>query len=451
MSTPMEVGVMKEKIGFSSALTIDAAFKIYRKGFFVQLGLAYFWSLLLLAAVGLVVWLGMFVIMPPLAANAQNPLLFSISAMLVVFAIAVSISSFFRGLMEGAGVIHARSLSLIGAKELKFLEVIKMTFANSLRVSSVTLAQTLILIPIVLIVSLIHIPIIGSTEIGSILSALLNPSWRTIISVLLILATYAVCKSLFFTSVPIAIFEKNRFFSAVIKSCKTIISERGFLKVFGFTLLWTLTSLGNFTLIFLIFYILLPSPAALPPIVFHAVLAYIVAIATSPIWRNLSVLMYEPPTSSDDNVAGSGARVLAGAVDLLIFAGVFFAVFGLLLWYFRSNAVLINLSNIELVGWMVIILAFFVTYTVYNVYFEIFEGGQTIGKRIFGLRVVTLNGRELRPLQSILRNFFRIMDMLLAAPVFMMLRSDSLRIADILMDTKVIYKKEKEYAANELF
>jgi len=58
------------------------------------------------------------------------------------------------------------------------------------------------------------------------------------------------------------------------------------------------------------------------------------------------------------------------------------------------------------------LIAYFVISTGYGIALEWFWHGQTLGKRILGLRVMDGEGRRLRPAQVILRNLMRPLDML---------------------------------------
>ena len=46
----------------------------------------------------------------------------------------------------------------------------------------------------------------------------------------------------------------------------------------------------------------------------------------------------------------------------------------------------------------------------YGGLFETFWNGQTPGKRLLGIRVITLDGQPINALQAILRNVLRIVD-----------------------------------------
>jgi uncharacterized RDD family membrane protein YckC len=100
------------------------------------------------------------------------------------------------------------------------------------------------------------------------------------------------------------------------------------------------------------------------------------------------------------DVAGLLSRALAWFTDyLLIFAG--YAVIVLL---FAA------LGTVWAV--MLIILGIFVLDMSYFAFFEIYYAGQTPGKRLFNLRVISLTGTRIRFADAMIRNLLRPVDML---------------------------------------
>ena len=76
-------------------------------------------------------------------------------------------------------------------------------------------------------------------------------------------------------------------------------------------------------------------------------------------------------------------------------------------------------------------------------YFTIQESivGFTIGKKIFGLRVVDINGNPLTFSKAITRNFFRIIDHVIIGYVLIIVRKDNRRLGDIIAGTKISQQK----------
>jgi len=72
---------------------------------------------------------------------------------------------------------------------------------------------------------------------------------------------------------------------------------------------------------------------------------------------------------------------------------------------------------------------------------ELFMRGQTIGKRVFGMRVVKANGFSLDPLSILLRNMFRVVDQLSVLWVVPLLSRRSQRFGDMVAGTVVVFDK----------
>ena len=78
----------------------------------------------------------------------------------------------------------------------------------------------------------------------------------------------------------------------------------------------------------------------------------------------------------------------------------------------------------------------------YGMAFEWYWRGQTLGKRVFGLRVVDAQGLRLRPAQVVLRNLLRSVDFLpgayLVGATACLLSSKSQRLGDLAANTVVL-------------
>lgn len=102
-------------------------------------------------------------------------------------------------------------------------------------------------------------------------------------------------------------------------------------------------------------------------------------------------------------LAGPFSRLSAYLVDFAIRVGL------LLLVGFLAG---IGFSALGLDGvfFMVALLAWFALEWFYGGLFETYWNGQTPGKRLFGLRVVSLDGRPITAMQAVLRNLLRAVD-----------------------------------------
>ncbi len=95
-------------------------------------------------------------------------------------------------------------------------------------------------------------------------------------------------------------------------------------------------------------------------------------------------------------------------------------------------------------GMGLFLLLIFLLYWFYGVVFEVFNHGQTPGKRAMGIAVVNRDGTPVRFPASLVRNLLLAVDML---PLFYMLGMLSMafskrfaRLGDLLADTQVVYR-----------
>lgn len=145
--------------------------------------------------------------------------------------------------------------------------------------------------------------------------------------------------------------------------------------------------------------------------------------------------------------AGIGSRTLAHLIDcliLLVMNGLLF-VFAILISRLYSGDWLPALADyliaIALILWVVVNLGYFVCT-------EAFMGGQTPGKRILGLRVLQNNGQSATLLSILIRNLFRLLDMM---PTFYFIGAVSIifsakdkRIGDMVAGTIVVIEARFE-------
>jgi len=87
-------------------------------------------------------------------------------------------------------------------------------------------------------------------------------------------------------------------------------------------------------------------------------------------------------------------------------------------------------------------LLYFVSSMAYGMAYEWYWRGQTLGKRLFGLRVVDAQGLRLRPAQVVLRNLLRSVDFLpgayLVGATACLLSSKGQRLGDLAANTVVL-------------
>ncbi|NOV04678.1 RDD family protein [Paenibacillus planticolens] len=145
--------------------------------------------------------------------------------------------------------------------------------------------------------------------------------------------------------------------------------------------------------------------------------------------------------------AGIGSRTVAHLLDSLILAGInaILFVFAILVSRLYSGDWLPALADyvlaITIVLWIILNLGYFIGT-------EAFMGGQTPGKRILGLRVIQNNGQSATILSILIRNLFRLLDMM---PVFyfigavsIFLSSKDKRVGDMVAGTIVVIEARFE-------
>lgn len=102
-------------------------------------------------------------------------------------------------------------------------------------------------------------------------------------------------------------------------------------------------------------------------------------------------------------VAGPFRRLPAYLIDVAIRVGVFI-VAGIAL------AFAFGISGLEFLGQGLILVIWFVLTWFYGGVFETFWNGQTPGKRLMQIRVVSVDGNPINGLQAVLRNILRVLD-----------------------------------------
>lgn len=154
----------------------------------------------------------------------------------------------------------------------------------------------------------------------------------------------------------------------------------------------------------------------------------------------------EPPDAAGPDLpalpaAGLGARALAYLLDLLL---LFLAwVTGLLL-YSISGDLLRQVQALSLAGQLLALGAALAAGWGWDVAWEVAWRGQTPGKRALGLRVVRADGAPVGPVESIVRNALRIVEVPLGyAPGVLMvaLSPRRQRLGDLVAGTVVVQER----------
>lgn len=131
--------------------------------------------------------------------------------------------------------------------------------------------------------------------------------------------------------------------------------------------------------------------------------------------------------------AGLCPRIFAYLIDLSI-RSVFLLVAGIILFFVGSAGTGIMLVLSFLAEWF------------YPVYFEVYRGGATPGKKALGLIVLNDDGTPLRFSSSMLRNLLRVVDFMpvayFAGIVTLSINSKYKRLGDLSAGTVVVYRDD---------
>jgi uncharacterized RDD family membrane protein YckC len=153
-------------------------------------------------------------------------------------------------------------------------------------------------------------------------------------------------------------------------------------------------------------------------------------------------------------LAGAGSRFLALAIDTIVQLLVLMTI----LLLFAAGAWLRVVGVTSPGTWMQAagVICGFILYYGYFAFFEAIWTGQTPGKRIVGLRVISLSGRPIAPFDAILRNLLRIVDQIpgiyAVGIVSIMVTARSQRLGDLAAGTVVVLEdSQAAHAAPKSF
>ena len=137
-------------------------------------------------------------------------------------------------------------------------------------------------------------------------------------------------------------------------------------------------------------------------------------------------------------LAGAGSRLAAFTVDLIIQL-ILCAAFGFVILYgiygYRFN----TLATVEGFALALLIISWNIIYFCYFIICEMTTNGQSVGKKLFGLRVIRDNGEPVELSQSMTRNMFRaVLDIFYIGLFFILFSPNHKRVGDIVAGTVVI-------------
>lgn len=150
----------------------------------------------------------------------------------------------------------------------------------------------------------------------------------------------------------------------------------------------------------------------------------------------------------DYEVAGLGERIVARLIDLAIFFLIFFL--GMFIGSITNWFVDSRLSTV------IILIIYGVLFVFYDLIFEIFMNGQSVGKRIMNIKVISLDGGQPRLGQYFMRWLFRIVDFLLTWPGLVALVAAAVnektqRVGDMVAGTILIKTNPRTQINNIVF
>ena len=152
-------------------------------------------------------------------------------------------------------------------------------------------------------------------------------------------------------------------------------------------------------------------------------------------------------------LAGIGSRFLAIALDALI------QVLGFLMIVFVAEILLPTAARFtpRALTWAAAIffLCVFILYSGYYALFEVFWNGQTPGKRLVRLRVISDSGRPITVYEAVVRNLLRIIDQLpglyVVGIISVFLTARNKRLGDIVAGTVVVHEKAMQDSQPDFF
>ncbi len=132
-------------------------------------------------------------------------------------------------------------------------------------------------------------------------------------------------------------------------------------------------------------------------------------------------------------------RSLACAVDTAAWAGT--------AWFAVRMANAAGIVSADWAGFLGVILYFAISIG-YAISLEWRWRGQTLGKRLFGLRVIDMHGLRLEPAQIVIRNLLRLVDALpmfyLVGGIAALVSRNGQRLGDLAANTVVAHERRRE-------
>jgi uncharacterized RDD family membrane protein YckC len=151
----------------------------------------------------------------------------------------------------------------------------------------------------------------------------------------------------------------------------------------------------------------------------------------------------------DYEVAGLGERIVAYLIDLAMFVVIFIAALIVL----GSTGRMDNSGSSVLIGVLIVIYA--ALYVFYDLVCEVAMNGQSVGKRVMKIKVISLDGGRPRFSQYLLRWLFRIIDFGLSGNlvglICIAVSDKSQRVGDMVAGTTLIRTEPRTKINNIAF
>ena len=137
-------------------------------------------------------------------------------------------------------------------------------------------------------------------------------------------------------------------------------------------------------------------------------------------------------------LAGAGSRLAAFVVDFLLQI-VICVVLAVVVLFGIYDYRIATLASVEGFALGFLIISWFVVYFCYFIVCELMTNGRSVGKKIFGLRVIRDNGEPIALSQSLVRGLFRsVLDILYIGLFVILFSAKHKRIGDIVAGTVVV-------------
>ncbi len=152
-------------------------------------------------------------------------------------------------------------------------------------------------------------------------------------------------------------------------------------------------------------------------------------------------------------LAGVGSRLAAAAIDFLVQAlmlAVLFALYLLFLVWLSQSKEAISVAYEDVSVALMFIVSFLIIFG-YYIIVELLMNGQTLGKRMLGLRTIRVNGQPIGFVHSLVRTILKIfVDIFGIGVIMMFFNKQYRRIGDYAASTIVVHENARRITAESL-